>query len=49
VEYKKIQDTGKMLKEMLGDRKLVFWLERAKNFAERDNIVYFLKKLRSKC
>ena len=49
VEYKKIQDTGKMLKEMLGDRKLVFWLEQAKNFAERDNIVYFLKKLRSKC
>lgn len=49
VEYNKIQETGKMLKEVLGAGKLEAWLELAKNFAERDDIVYFLKKLMSKC
>ena len=49
VEYNKIQETGKMLKEVLGAGKLDSWLELAKNFAERDDIVDFLKKLMSKC
>ena len=49
VEYNKIQETGKILKEMLGAGKLEAWLELAKNFDERDDIVYFLKKLMSKC
>ena len=49
VEYNKIQETGKMLKEVLGAGKLASWLELAKNFAERDDIVDFLKKLMSKC
>ena len=43
VEYKKIQDTGKMLKEMLVAGKLDFWLEQAKSFAESDNIVYCVR------
>ena len=38
-----------MLKEVLGAGKLDSWLEQAKNFAERDNIVDFLRKLMSKC
>ena len=49
VEYNKIQETGKMLKEVLGAGKLEACLELAKNFDERDDIVYFLKKLMSKC
>ena len=49
VEYNKIQETGKILKEMLGAGKLEAWLELAKNFDKRDDIVYFLKKLMSKC
>jgi len=43
VEYKKIQDTGKILKEMLGAGKLASWLEQAKSFAESDNIVYCVR------
>ena len=38
-----------MLKEVLGAGKLEACLELAKNFDERDDIVYFLKKLMSKC
>ena len=34
---------------MLGAGKLEAWLELAKNFDKRDDIVYFLKKLMSKC
>ena len=49
MEYKKIQETGKMLKEVLAAGKLEAWLELANNFAERDNIVDFLRKLMSKC
>ena len=48
VEYEKIQETGKLLKEMLGAGKLDSLLEQAKSFAERDDIVDFLKKLKSK-
>ena len=49
VEYEKIQETGKLLKEVLGAGKLETWLGLTKIFAERDDIVYFLKKLMSKC
>ena len=48
MEYKKIQETGKLLKEVLGAGKLEAWLGLAKNFAECDDIVDFLKKLKSK-
>jgi len=37
-----------LLKDVLGAGKLASWLEQAKNFAERDDIVDFLKKLKSK-
>ena len=49
VEYKKIQETGRLLKEVLGAEQLDFWLSLSKNFTERDDIVDFLKKLMSKC
>ena len=48
VEYEKIQETGKLLKEVLGAVKLEAWFGLAKSFAERDDIVDFLKKLKSK-
>ena len=37
-----------MLKEVLGAVKLEAWFGLAKSFAERDDIVDFLKKLKSK-